>query len=61
MHFFLREKLAIISIGLKIERVKGVTKTMYLLLDLQIVPTVLNGTYVFCQDTGNISQKAQNF
>ena len=36
-------------------------KLWYFHFDLHILPTVLNGTYVYWQETGIISKKVQNF
>ena len=40
---------------------KRVTKTLKFHFDTQLVPTVLNDTFLYCQETGIISQKVQKF
>ena len=44
-----------------VETVKESRKIWDFYFDLQLVPTVLNDTFRYCQETGVISKKAQNF
>ena len=45
---------------IQLETVKESWKIWYFHFDLQLVPTVLNGTFLYYQETTIITQKAQN-
>ena len=46
--------------AIQVETVKESWKIWNFHLDLQLVPTVPNGTFLYCQETNIITQKTQN-
>ena len=60
--YLFKEKSTLKVSFLHLERVKGVAKTLknFTLTCIYVLPTNLNGTYVYCQETGIMSKKTQN-